>query len=312
MNEYLILIGIILFSITIVATIIDAPKLIMKKQFVSGDGVLFKGDSVPGFNQKSLSIEREISTNTLPLVPVIMLSTSLFVAMPLRVFTKVPDWILLSVSIIVFVALFGLSLRHFIKEGRKTMEEFAETISFRTTGEWVEHGEYLKSPLLHNQLLATLKEKENSLKTVQEKLAKAQTKLNQLELEKTTVKDLKDKVDKTEGKIKKHKSKETLLTLKLQEIQSEIIENISNDVPKWITVSFGAKTHMSDDTLENRTPYHIQVLEGVVQDESLPESLREDAKETILFYEQKELDKAEENRVNNARIDVEVAKKFYR
>lgn len=311
MNEYLILLGIVLFSVTIMVTAFNAPKLIMKKEFVSRDGILFKGKNVPGFSRKSSRIEREISINTLPLVPVIMVSTAVFVAMPLRVFTNAPEWILLSVSILVFIALFGFSLRHFVKEGRKTMEEFAKTVSFRTTGEWAEYGEYLKSPFLHNQLVATFKEKANSLKIVQEKLAKARTKMEQLELEKTASEDWEVKVEKLARKIKKQVSKETLLTLKLEEIQSEIIENISDDAPRGVSVIRGADIHSSDNTVENRTPYHIQVLEAVVQDETLPESLREEAEEAMVLFEQKELDKAEENRVNNARIDVEVAKKFY-
>lgn len=311
MNEYLILLGIFLFSGTILATIINAPKLITRKEFVSRDGVLFKGGSVPGFNQKYLSIEREISKTTLPLVPVIMLSTALFVGKPLRVFTNAPEWMLLSVSILVFIALFGLSLRHFIKEGRKEMEEFAKTISFRTTGEWAEHGEYLKSPFLHNQLVATLEDKETSLKKVQEKLEKYRTKMEQLELELTASEEWEVKVEKMAKKIKKQESKETLLTFKLEEIQAEIIENISDEAPEGVAFIRGVSTHMPDDIVENRTPYHIQVLEAVVQDETLPESLREEAEEAMVLFEQKELDKAEENRVNNARIDVEVAKKFY-
>lgn len=311
MNEYLILLGIVLFSVMIMVTAFNAPKLIMKKEFVSRDGILFKGKNVPGFSRKSLRIEREISINTLPLVPVIMVSTAVFVAMPLRVFTNAPEWILLSVSILVFIALFGFSLRHFVKEGRKTMEGFAKTVSFRTTGEWAEHGEYLKSPLLHNQLVATLEEKETSLKTVQVKLAKARTKMKQLELEKNPSKEWEDKAETITKKIKRLENKETRLTLKLQDIQSEIIENISNDIPKGIESSLNQGTHMTDDTVVKRTPYPIQALEKVVQDKTLPESLREEAKETIALFKQKELEDAERNRVTNARIDVEVAKKFY-
>lgn len=311
MNEYLILLGIVLFSVTIMVTAFNAPKLIMRKEFLSRDGILFKGKNVPGFSRKSLRIEREISINTLPLVPVIMISTALFVATPLRVFTNTPEWILLSLSILVFIALFGFSLRHFVKEGRKELEEFAKTISFRTTGEWVEHGEYLKSPFLHNQLVATLEDKETSLKKVREKLGKYRTKMEQLELELTASEEWEVKVEKMAKKIKKQESKETLLTIKLEEIQAEIIENISDEAPEGVAFIRGASPHMPDDIVENRTPYHIQVLEAVVQDETLPESLREEAEEAMLLFEQKELDKAEENRVNNARIDVEVAKKFY-
>lgn len=111
-----------------------------------------------------------------------------------------------------------------------------------------------------------------------------------------------------------HQTRINNATQSIQHYSNEIIllnkhlqQLLSDDIPRLTADIINQKEqHMK----RNHVPHHIQVLQRIASDTTLPESMREDARITLESQLEKETTNEEQARIQDAQIELEIAKKL--
>lgn len=199
------------------------------------------------------------------------------------------------------------------KIGREFIENLqkeAHLISFHTKGDWTKYGHYIHSVPSYQTLLKEYEEKLTRQKHLAEKIAKLLLKKEKLEKKQAVdfAEVTSQKLETVEKELLKRKLLLEVNILQVEELKGKIIANITDVMPEVYAAILGTKKE--EPIKDFSTPFHVSLLEEAVNDATLPESVRDDARETLKTYYSKQSLADVEAHINDVKLNIETAKKM--
>lgn len=204
-------------------------------------------------------------------------------------------------------------------------KEEAKSIFLHPPSEFSTFGKYLVNPEV---FLVRAKEFEEAKRTLQsfEKEALKRIRKKEKKLESARQIGHVSKIMKLERKLKKIEKERLTLQKNLESSLEKVKELITDDMPEMTAhilaqnpyIRFNRTEHsVTTNVLSTQVgdksfqvPHAVHVVNDIVNNETLPENLREEAKRTIEAYFQEQEKKLEAERVNDAAVSLHVAKQM--
>lgn len=201
----------------------------------------------------------------------------------------------------------------------------AKSILLHPPSEFSTFGKYLVNP---EAFLVRAKEAEEAKITLQTFEKEALKRIRKKEGKLESARQIGDvsKIMKLERKLKKIEKERLALQKKVESSLEKVKALITDDIPE-ITghileqnpyIRFNRTEHSVTTNVPStqvglesfQVPHAVHVVSDILNDETLPENLREDAKRIIEAYFQEQENKLEAERVNDAKVSLQVAKQI--
>lgn len=187
------------------------------------------------------------------------------------------------------------------KEIKSETERLSSSIYFEIKNPSTGIVQYLSNPSKYFEVEQRLIKSEESLKNVTNELE-----LREIEYQHAIAKGnsnlewYKNRISYSKHHIENYSNEVILLNKRLQQL-------LSDDIPRLTADIINQK---EQQVKPNHVPHHIKVLQRIASDTSLPDSMREDARVTLETQIKKEANHEEESRLQDAQIELEIAKKL--
>lgn len=164
---------------------------------------------------------------------------------------------------------------------------------------------YIPSPLDYEYALSELDTAQHKLKKLHDKLE-----MSELRLQKEyDLGDL-DSAQKEKQKIKFLKEQIISRTHDVIMANKEVELELSDEMPERFAHILSRKQNGEQLIPKTVVPHHIRVLQNIAEDTTLPQEMREEAKETLDNVMSEDLKRQEDERLNDVRVELELAKKL--
>lgn len=206
---------------------------------------------------------------------------------------------------------FGMLLCVYVKDYnqvKKNLEKEAHSASNICLTVKVGNGstvKYIPSPLDYEYAISQLDSAQHKLKKLHDKLE-----MSELRLQKEyDLADL-DSAQKEKRKIKILKEQIISSTHDVIMANKEVEMELSDEMPERFAHILSSKQAGEQLIPKTVVPHHILVLQNIVEDTTLPKEMRDDARETLDNVMSEDLKRQEEERLNDVRVELELAKKL--
>lgn len=208
----------------------------------------------------------------------------------------------LSSSLIVIVMLITITvIKKGMEEFDRETEEFSKSVLFEIRNLTTGVIQYISNPEKYMEVEEKLMQAEKRLKDATDAFELAEIEYGQaVDKGKENLEWEQLKMDRATSGIRENSNQVILHNKRLQQLLSEDIPVLTADIVK-----------QKGQTLKRTAvPHHIQVLQRIANDTSLPESMREDAQITLEAQWQEKSKTEEQARLQEAQIELDTAKKF--
>lgn len=208
----------------------------------------------------------------------------------------------LSSSLIAVVMLITIAvIKKGMEEFERETEEFSKNILFEIKNPTTGVVQYISNPEKYLEVEEKLMQAEKRLKDATHAFELSEIEYGQaVDKGKENLEWEQLRMDRATSGIRENSNQVILHNKRLQQLLSDDIPVLTADIIK-----------QKGQTLKRTAvPHHIQVLQRIANDTSLPESMREDAQITLEAQWQEESKTEEQARLQDAQIELDTAKKF--
>lgn len=296
----------LIYSIFFIGTclcLLQARKQFLKKEYVTRDGYHVSPkvlkELFPKYKNNLESSLYGLFDGLMPILMSVPVVIGYLLVAGVGVLFSIAWFKTVFLGLVVLLCI--LSIYFSQKEIQSETERFSSSVYFEIKSPSTGMVQYLSNPSDYFEVEQRLVKSEESLKSVTNELE-----LREIEYQHAVAKGnsnlewYQNRINYSKHHIENYSNEVILLNKRLQQLLSDDIPRLTADIIK----------QKEQQIKPNHVPHHIKVLQRIASDTSLPDSMREDARITLETQMKKESNHEEESRLQDAQIELEIAKKL--